>query len=226
MPIAGVASHGSRPCGLRLVTTQRSVTSPPGSVNLTAFDSRLSTICCSFSASARTCRPRAQRRRCAARCRLPAPAAPPAPRSCAGSPRRRHRTSVVPHVPALDARVVQHAVDQAEQVPLAALDARERVRWSRVTGPWMPDLDQLRVAGDRVERCAQLVRHHRQELALRLARRLRQPRGWRARIRAAARARARGPHAGRWTGAARARHSRRPAARHTPRRARQRCARR
>jgi hypothetical protein len=38
----------------------------------------------------------------------------------------------------LDARVVQHVVDQAEQVALRALDAGERLALGVAHGPWIP----------------------------------------------------------------------------------------
>jgi hypothetical protein len=70
-------------------------------------------------------------------------------------------------VPGLEPRVVEHLVDEPEQVALAPLDAPEVVALRLGDGPADPQLEQLGVAADGVERRAQLVAHHRQELALR-----------------------------------------------------------
>ena len=64
-------------------------------------------------------------------------------------------------------RVIQHAVDQPRQVPLAALDALEVGTLLRRDWTVDPHLDQVGVAGDRVQRCPELVAHHREKLALR-----------------------------------------------------------
>ena len=55
---------------------------------------------------------------------------------------------------------------------LRRMRARYVAAAARVTGPRDALLQQLGVAGDGVERRAQLVRHRREELALRAVRRL------------------------------------------------------
>jgi hypothetical protein len=88
-----------------------------------------------------------------------------APRAAARRPARSARAGV-------DARVVEHLVDEAEQVPLARPDAREVGALLVGDRAAQPELDQLRVAADGVERGAQLVRHDGEELALGAVRRL------------------------------------------------------
>ena len=80
---------------------------------------------------------------------------------------------VIVHRSGVDLGVVQHPVDQAEEVPLAALDPVEVRPLLGRHRPVHAHLHQLRVAADGVERRAQLVRHHGEELALRAVRGLR-----------------------------------------------------
>lgn len=70
-------------------------------------------------------------------------------------------------------REVQNAVDEAEQVPLVHLDALEiHLLLPDDTAPH-PERHELRVAADSVKRRAELVRHHGDEVCLRLVRALR-----------------------------------------------------
>ncbi len=84
----------------------------------------------------------------------------------------RHVLDRVVHRPGVDLGVVEHPVDEPQQVPLAALDALERLPLLGRHRPVEPQLHQLRVAGDGGQRGAQLVAHHGQELALGAVRRL------------------------------------------------------
>jgi hypothetical protein len=78
---------------------------------------------------------------------------------------------VVVHGAGVDLGVVQHAVDQAEQVSLRTLDALQVRSLLGAHPAAEPHLHQLGVAADGVERGAKLVRHHGEELALGAARR-------------------------------------------------------
>jgi hypothetical protein len=144
----------------------RSCTRPPGWLYLMALDSRFSSTWRSRVASVYT-RPQARR------------AAPPpssvTPRSRAiGSTRRRQSpitasTSTGSQLQRqrarLDARQVQHLVDQLQQVapPRRICHA---LALQRPRGLGAVALDQLRKAEHRVQRRAQFVRHARQELRL------------------------------------------------------------
>ena len=87
-------------------------------------------------------------------------------------------------LPRFELREVQHVVDEAEQVLLAALDAAEVVALLLVDRPADFQVEQVDVPGDRVERRAQLVAHRREELGLRLVRPLRFRRALSASLRA------------------------------------------
>ena len=71
------------------------------------------------------------------------------------------------HASRLDARQVEHVVDQPEQMSLRPPDALERLALPVRDRAVQAHLEDLRVPRDRVERRAQLVAHHREELALR-----------------------------------------------------------
>jgi hypothetical protein len=86
---------------------------------------------------------------------------------------REHGSEIVLEPPGHRARVVQHVVDEAEEVPLRALHPLERLALGGRHGAVDLVGEQRDVALDGVERGAQLVAHRRQELALRLVRRLR-----------------------------------------------------
>jgi hypothetical protein len=83
-----------------------------------------------------------------------------------------HGLHRVPHRARLDPAVVQHPVDEPEQVPLAGPDAAEVRPLLLGEGAADPELHQLGVAVDGVERGAQLVAHDGEKLALRAVRRL------------------------------------------------------
>ena len=78
----------------------------------------------------------------------------------------RHARDGELHAPGFELREVQHVVDEPEQMPLAALDALEVLALLGGDRAAHAHLEQLRVAADGVERRAQLVAHHREELAL------------------------------------------------------------
>ena len=82
---------------------------------------------------------------------------------------------LVVHLPGVELREVQHVVDEREQHVLAPVDPAERVALLVRHLAIDAELHDLRVAADRVERRAQLVAHHRQEIALRPVRPLRRP---------------------------------------------------
>ena len=67
------------------------------------------------------------------------------------------------HAPGLDARDVEHLVDQPEQMPARADDVADAVRLRRRQVLHLQDLAE---AEDGVERRAQLVAHAREEIAL------------------------------------------------------------
>src|SRR5207253_2628953 len=67
-------------------------------------------------------------------------------------------------VACLEAHEIQYIVDHAEEVYLAAADAREIVTLLLCEWPAQAELHQLRVTTDRVEWCAQLVAHDGQEI--------------------------------------------------------------
>ena len=66
----------------------------------------------------------------------------------------------------LRARIVQHAIDESEQVALALLHAGEGLCLLGCYGSVHTQLDELRVPADRIQRGAQLVAHDREKLAL------------------------------------------------------------
>src|SRR4051812_24220488 len=67
----------------------------------------------------------------------------------------------------LDAREVQHVVDQAQQMPLTAVDAVERAALLGSQRAVNSHLDELEMSADRVERRAELVTHRREKFRLR-----------------------------------------------------------
>ena len=144
-------SHGER----RRVAAARGV-------NLTAFDSRLSRICCSFSASARTAQPRRRTARRVERSPLRAQLRRDQRlrrRARAPRPTRHRRRASYSMRPGLELRLRSSScVDER----------RAGARWLRWMRPSacalrvghravQPHREQLRVAGDRVQRRAQLV---------------------------------------------------------------------
>ena len=82
---------------------------------------------------------------------------------------RVHRLHRQRQVPRLDARDVEHLVDQRQQVRAAAQDLRDALL--AIVGQ-IVELEQLGEAEDRVERRPQVVAHVRQERALRAVRAL------------------------------------------------------
>src|SRR5450432_3859935 len=74
---------------------------------------------------------------------------------------------------ALDVREVEHVVHEREKVALASIDAIECIALRIRNRSVQPQIEQLRVSGDRVERGAQLVTHHRKKLILGAVRDLR-----------------------------------------------------
>ena len=86
-----------------------------------------------------------------------------------------HIHDVVVHRAGLELRIVEHLVDESEEMPLAGLDASQVVALLVRDGTTNAHLEQLGIPADRVERRAQLVAHHGEEFAFRTVRRLRLP---------------------------------------------------
>src|SRR4051812_43771261 len=82
--------------------------------------------------------------------------------------RERDRNHIEAHVVRVELHQVQDVVDEAEQVMLAALDSVEYVPLR--LGDWAmnPELEQLGVAADGVQRGAQFMAHRREKLRLHL----------------------------------------------------------
>ena len=78
----------------------------------------------------------------------------------------RHRPDLVLHRACLESRVVQHFIDEGQQMPLAVLDALECRALCGCDRTVHTDLEELGVAGDRVEGRAQLMAHGGQEVTL------------------------------------------------------------
>jgi hypothetical protein len=74
---------------------------------------------------------------------------------------------VVLHCTGVDARVIEHLVDESEQVTLALLDARNVGALRFVDGSVDAKIEKVGVACDGVERRSQLVTHDGEEFALR-----------------------------------------------------------
>ena len=70
------------------------------------------------------------------------------------------------HLPGLDLAQVEHVVEQVEQVPPRTEDVAQVVLLPLVELAEHPLEQHLGEADDRVERCAQFVRHAREELGL------------------------------------------------------------
>jgi hypothetical protein len=77
--------------------------------------------------------------------------------------------------PRLELGEVQNVVDEAKQEPLVLMDATEVVALCFRHRTAQPHLEQLDVAGDRIQRRAELVAHVGDEFALRPVRVLRLP---------------------------------------------------
>ena len=151
-------------------------TRPPGGVNFTAFESRLSTICSAFTRSAiativRRQRPvREHERLRDSACGSTISATDVADDVAArGTALRSYGTC-----PASMRLKFSRSLMMPSRCCWLRADALEVVAAARsVTGPRDPHREQLGVAADGVERRAQLVRHRREELALRAIRDLR-----------------------------------------------------
>src|SRR4029077_1525415 len=82
----------------------------------------------------------------------------------------RHILELESHRSGLEPRVVEHLIDQPEQVTLAALNAIECFALTIGHGAADAELHQLRVPADGVEGGAKLMAHDREKIALRTIR--------------------------------------------------------
>ena len=85
-----------------------------------------------------------------------------------GPQRRRQRNvgHVVQHASCIESRKVEYGIDEPQEVTLVEPDLLQIRDLSVGHRPAQPQFDQLGVAGNRIERRAQFVRHHGQEVAL------------------------------------------------------------
>ena len=141
----------------------RTWTRPPFGVNFTALDSRFQTTCCSRSGSPETGPTRGSRIVCR-RTPLASAAGCTVATALSTIQRQIHRLHVEPDLARDDARDVEHVLDDLRQrVALRSSVSRPRSALSPVSSA---AAQQPGVAEDRVERRAQLVRQHREELVL------------------------------------------------------------
>src|SRR5664279_4181716 len=142
----------------------RSVTLPPAGVNLTAFESRLMTICLTFLTSAtQSPTPSSTSSESASPCRLVRER-----RAVVEQHRQVDAGEVELHAAGLDLRQVEDVVDQREQVVARGVDVEQVLELLVVDLAEHLLAQHLREADDRVERRAQLVRHVGEELRLML----------------------------------------------------------